>query len=243
MKIGITERGDGGLSFAKVKKAIDSKTVDGAIVITKVPSKLVREIEYFLEHKNILIHTTITGLGGTPLEPNVNTADYELDAYHTLSTYLPERVILRIDPVILDAPYLKMAKDVLIQAKTRVRISFLDFYPHVADRLRASGLNIRINEDLHYDLDTCKLVLESFQNILNSQGKNIKIEVCGEPGIECTGCISEKDIETMGLMRLMSKNDLSKGNQRPACQCLANKVELLNSKHPCKNGCLYCYWK
>ena len=242
MKIGITERGDGGLSFAKVKKAIDSKLVDGAIVITKCPSKLVREIEYLQANKNILVHCTITGLGGTPLEPNVNVADYELDAYNTLRSELPNRVILRIDPIILNEPYLKMARYVLTHAETRVRISFLDFYPHVQDRFKEANLGIKINEELHYDLEMRKLALQEFQDILDKEEKNIKIEVCGEPGIECIGCISKLDIEAIGLTHLLADN-ISKNTQRLACQCLGVKTELLTNKRPCMHKCLYCYWE
>ena len=241
MKIGITERGDGGLSFTKVKKAIDTKIVDGAIVITKCPSKLINEIEYLKNNQNILIHATITGLGGSIFEPNVNTADYELEAYKTLYTKLDGRVVLRIDPIIFDCRYFKMAVDVIKHTLGRVRISFLDTYPHVKERFNIAG--IIPNDFLHYDLAKRQEVLEILQGIVNQKNNGFinKIEICGEPGMECTGCVSEKDISILGLNHLLG--GLKGKNIRPACCCIADKVELLNCKHPCKHNCIYCYWR
>jgi hypothetical protein len=64
------------------------------------------------------------------------------------------------------------------------------------------------------------------------------IEVCGEPGFECIGCISAKDCEVFGITPLDGKS-----KQRNACACLSMKQELLNNKHRCAHNCLYCYWK
>jgi hypothetical protein len=54
-------------------------------------------------------------------------------------------------------------------------------------------------------------------------------EVCGEPGFECAGCLSERDCEILGV-----KSIEWKGRQRAACGCLAQKVELLNRRGPCR---------
>ena len=53
------------------------------------------------------------------------------------------------------------------------------------------------------------------------------IEICGEPGINCTGCLSERDLDTFGVEL---DKDLETGMQRPACACLGIKKELLNNK-------------
>lgn len=242
MKIGITERGDGGLDFAKVKKALDNKEVDGAIVITKCPSNLVfKELDYLKEHTNILVHATITGLGGSIIEPSVNTADYELEAYKTLYHNMDGRVVLRVDPIILHTNYLKMSLDVIKQGIGRIRISFLDTYPHVRERFKNIGIDG--NDFMHYDLEKRQKVLAAIQGLVNQKihGNINKIEVCGEPDMECTGCVSEKDITMLGLNHLLG--GLKGKNIRHACCCIADKIELLNNKHPCKNGCIYCYWK
>jgi hypothetical protein len=242
MKIGITERGDGGLDFSKVKEAIDSGMVDGAIVVTKCPSRLLSEMDYLLAHQSILIHAVITGLGGSVFEPNVNLAEVELEAYKTLFNKLPDRVILRVDPIILEQEYIMTQANIINKALGRIRISFLDTYPHVRERFKKAGLTP--NQLFHYDISKRSTHLEKCKMMLKYQShmRGIDIEVCGEPDMECTGCISSKDIMAMGLMdKFLEYRKTS--SQRPTCHCLSSKVELLNNKHPCYHQCLYCYWK
>jgi len=49
------------------------------------------------------------------------------------------------------------------------------------------------------------------------------VEVCGEPGISCTGCISKLDLDIFGL----KYDGDDRTNQRSVCECLAIKKELL----------------
>ena len=56
----------------------------------------------------------------------------------------------------------------------------------------------------------------------------------------CTGCVSEKDLEILGVEKIPN---LSMGGPRPGCKCLAIKRELLTNKKQCPHGCLYCYWR
>jgi len=71
---------------------------------------------------------------------------------------------------------------------TRVRISFMDNYPHVKARFQAAG-----REPLEY----------SFHAPLASRMEMASFfpgaEICGEPGMECTGCVSERDLRTLGI--------------------------------------------
>lgn len=90
MKIGITERGDAGIDLSW-KNGL--KRCDGVILITKAPSKLIRED---LPEKSI-IHCTITGYGGTRLEQGVNPKEVELKAYNKLFDKYGDRVVLRYE--------------------------------------------------------------------------------------------------------------------------------------------------
>lgn len=80
MKIGITERGDAGLDFTWYeklkKKGFYGFYYDGAILITKDANpQFQQKVFALLEQgfKNIIIHFTCTGWGGTAMEPNVPT--------------------------------------------------------------------------------------------------------------------------------------------------------------------------
>jgi DNA repair photolyase len=230
MKIGVTERGDGALIERKWRTALADGKVDGVIVITKAP----QELKLPLPDK-VIIHCTITGLGSSVIEPNVAEPPITLAAYRRLITeYGSERVVLRIDPIICQQPYIEQALKVAKHAEGRVRISFLDAYPHVRTRFAEASLSLN-QPEFHADLDTRKIIFGMLK-------KRIKdIEVCSEPGLVCSGCVSARDLDAMGL----NSENLSsvKGLQRRYCCCAAEKVELGHSRSQCKHGCLYCYWR
>ena len=226
-KIGITERGDAGLDLSWLDKLKTGK-VDAAIAITKDPEKLL-DIDI---PDNVIIHCTITGLPSF-WEPSAPVTSNALDAYNELiDKYGGEKVVLRVDPIIPYNPYLAIALDVLRKRRGRVRISFLDAYGHIRDRyLKKSRYDFDKWNGLHAPLDVRLKVLEYLTNEVG------ELEICGEPGIECTGCVSAIDMNIFGF-----ETEMNMKGQRNYCACLAEKVELLSNRHPCKHNCLYCYW-
>ena len=224
MKIGVTERGDAGHNLVWLQ-AVRRKVVDGCIAITKAPQALLTE--YI--PPNVIIHCTITGHGGTVLEPNVAPPETTLVAYNILADrYGRERVVLRIDPIlIMDDDALNRAYKVCEAARSRVRISFLDYYPHVRERFTEHG--VAYAQDFHAPLTLRQKVWEQMG----------KPEICAEPGMVCTGCVSQRDLRAMGIESALTVG----GRQRQNCACAAEKVELLTDRKPCRHGCVYCYWK
>jgi DNA repair photolyase len=223
MKIGITERGDGGLDQSWRNKL---KTVDGAIIITKAPQLLLKE----KMPTNTIIHCTITGFGGTIIEPNVKNPSITLNAYKQLKMmYGTERIVLRIDPIITEHP--TPALNILKHAdkNDRIRISFLDAYPHVRNRFNEIG--IKLHQPFHAYLNKRQEILKLLPTTT---------EICGEPGMKCTGCISQRDINAMNIDETIMK-PLRK--QRENCECCEGKTELLTNKSQCAHKCVYCYWK
>ena len=235
MKIGVTERGDAALDLNWKLKI---PYVDGFILITKDPAKLLDKYSTF--PSNSMVHCVITGYGGTPLEPNVPNPEISLKAYDRLIDALgPDRVVLRIDPIIIEPEY-RQPLDVIKRSRGRVRVSFIDLYPHVRDRFRTAGIHFAHLDDMsfHYSLDKRKATYDQL-NIINPSP--YRVEVCGEPGLPCFGCVSSSDLNAMGL----SADNLSgtKNLQRFDCTCIAEKVELLDNKKRCFHNCQYCYWK
>lgn len=239
LKIGITERGDAGLDLSWRDK-VSSRKVNGIIAITKDPEKLLQFVPIKCP---LIIHCTITGLGRM-WEPNVPQTMEAIRAYQDLVyLYGGDKVILRIDPIIPYMPFIENALSVLKFRKGKVRISFMDMYPHVRLRfLETMGTRFNLWEDLHAPLTERLAVLKRLE-------QTGPIEVCGEPGIPCTGCVSKSDLVTMGLespliqLSSMSTNKYPLKGQRTACKCLAVKTELLSNRHRCPHKCLYCYWK
>jgi hypothetical protein len=229
VKFGVTERGDGGLD----QRWLNTKrSVDGIIVITKCPSRLVN----IQLPDNVIVHCTITGFGATVLEPNVRPAEDEIAAYHTLcDRYGGQRIVLRIDPVIGD--YFSVAEAIAEYARGRVRISFLDLYDHVRERFDHEGLMLPHNGCFHAPLAERRTMVKQLAEIVGEDN----LEICAEPDISCSGCISAKDYVAIGLTP--ADVESRPAWQRSTCMCLAGKVELLKSKGRCAHQCLYCYWK
>lgn len=228
IKIGITERGDAGTDFSWIDKAKQLNT-SGVILITKrLSHRLIEEAG----KTNAIIHATITGHGGSVIEPNVLTPQESFQLFSSaVKTLGKERVILRIDPIIPTEEGIKIALGIYENLKhhgTRVRISFMDNYPHVRARFSAAGLQ-PLTYRFHSPIEQRKKISAMFP----------EAEICGEPGFECIGCISSHDLCTLRI----STENLKHGNQRRDCACLAIKTELLSRRGQCSHGCLYCYWK
>lgn len=232
--IGITERGDPVFDSSWIPWV---RNGNAAILITKSPHLLLETLSD-MNGINVIVHTTITGYGGSKLEPNVPPAKVSLEAYNGLIDLLgPDRVILRIDPIIITEKGLVISRAVLtlarLYAETRVRISFIDMYPHVINRFNEAGIPLP-HKGFHASKTARLLAYRTFNKITFPN----KVEVCGEPDLPVTGCISLADCNTLGVQP-MEKN----GSQRPTCACFGNKHELLLSRGRCSHECIYCFWK
>lgn len=259
IRIGITEQGDAALNNGWKSWVYEHN--NPAILITKNPKKLIEENrELFFGDNlkgNVILHATITGLGGTCFEPNVQSS-FDTLMFLTKcvsdSSFHKERLVIREDPIvpafaIVDEAYRENLFNIAkfaVDNNTRYRTSFFDYYPHVRERFneldnKVSPLIEKLNNiqpELHLPLETRLRFLEILKK--NTSLTDEMIEICGEPGMKCTGCVSQKDLDIFGISL---EDEIEQGFQRPACACLGLKKELLNNKHPCGHNCIYCYWK
>lgn len=229
-KIGITEKGDPAIDLSWINWVQDSGKP--AILITKNPSKLSSLLN---GTENIIIHCTITGMGSTVVEPNVPAPENSIQAYlNLINKFGSDSVVLRIDPIIPTIRFIDRLKVTFanIPAYTRIRISFLDNYSHVKERFSEANIP-PLDYKFHASLELRQSIHKDLEDFFDTY-----IEVCGEPGMKNTACISQKDCRILGVMPVNNTP-----NQRACCQCLSNKKELLNNKKQCPHGCLYCYWK
>lgn len=238
-EIGITERGDAALN-TKWVKYLDMPPWHAAILITKDPVKLlsfIKEKCTIDQQKRIIIHATITGYGGTPIEsgvPNSFSEEYKSKLVSLLNEVNIAKKVLRVDPVLPTDKGTFVACDVIKMYQDyfdEIRISFIDNYYHI----KARGIELPW-DSLHAPLEIRQ---ESYNEIFKYCSKPLKI--CGEPGFPCSGCVSEDDLKAVHLFN--PADTIEVGNQRKFCSCLAGKTELLDNKHPCAHNCLYCYWK
>lgn len=240
-KIGITERGDAATDLSWINKL---STVDGCVVITKNPTHP-KVQEALLKNANkCILHATITGWGGSVLEPNVPMWPKAIDAVTNLvnNGFPREHVVIRVDPVMPwdTSPSFNVINAAYARGFRRFRLSVLDTYTHMTVRFHAAGLGTPHDLGFSYQngISEANQMIATLKHIY----PDIVIEACAEPGLnaEHRGCVSDKDLDILGLSHDVIDQT---GYQRPACMCYSGKTELLTNKKRCPHQCLYCYWK
>ena len=252
LKIGFTERGDGGLDTSWFERR---SSFDGIVVITKNVTAPCAERLLTCVHENypIMLHATCTGWGGTVIEPRVPTAEIQMASVAKIikNGFPGNRTVLRIDPVIPTKEGLERFRHVLRLARfygllpgLRVRMSVMDEYRHVKTRFAARGLRPA------YPDGAFQASTEQFLAVANIMRENadITFETCAETAFENvrnsvrTGCSSTADLTAMGLSANQGTCPLNPQG-RNGCLCLPWKREVFAVRRPCAHGCAYCYWK
>lgn len=237
-KIGITESGE--VSF---NLDVFDRLYDANIIITKRLTNAL--IDKLVENKDkIILHLTVTGWGGSELEPFVPSAEITRKKFGQLleKGFPIEQCVLRIDPIIpteegIDRMLgvLRLFNDTGIQ---RVRFSVLDMYDHVKKRFK--------EKDIALPFDTFHAPLEirkSIYDLLVDLGLqyHFGVEACAEPDIKSVSCLSQKDIDILGLTDKITL--VGNKQQRSNCRCPINKTSLFKTKpERCLQKCLYCFW-
>lgn len=237
--IGITETSDPAFHLE-----IFDNLYRGNIIVTKsLTDKL---IEKLIEHKDkCILHMTVTGMGGSKLEPLVPSLEKTVKQMKKLTDggFPVKQIVLRIDPIIPTEKGIQTAKNVLESfidfGIKRVRISFLDMYRHVKERFINASIRLPY-KDFHADEYIRQEAYRKIWKYARLYGYDI-IDTCGEPGFETTPCISQTDIDILGLHDITLEGNKQ---QRGTCSCPANKRQLIKGKpHRCDNKCLYCFWQ
>lgn len=262
MKIGITERGDASIDYQWKGKL---PSVDGAILITKnlTDQFIDTVIKCYENGDKLIVHATCTGWGRTDFEPNVPDYKTQLHQLKKLikKGFPADHCVLRIDPIFPTLSGLNRVMEVIHEfqkQKTgikRIRISVYDEYHHVKERLKAAGYRPCYGENFHASpkqMESVANALRQFSYCTYSHHGQVtmrnQFETCAEDllvkryphSFKQVGCVSNKDIELMGLEPVLNKEE--NGQQRTGCHCLTCKTELLTNKYRCPNQCIYCYW-
>lgn len=239
-RVGITEAGDPAFNldlFDNLYRAniIITKNLTDALI-----SRLIKN------SKNVILHLTCTGHGGTELEPNVPAPEItKMQLQKLLSSGFPaSHVVLRIDPIIPTVAGRKTAFYVTAifagMGITRLRFSIIDMYNHVKERFIRKNITIPF-KTFHASLSARQTTWEMLSMVATRYG--YELEACGEPDIPSISCVSQKDIEILGLQDKIILE--ASAEQRKTCKCPANKSELIRKGQPhrCEHKCLYCFWK
>lgn len=172
------------------------------------------------------------------MEPNVPDSARALIGLKSIAAALkdPDRIVLRIDPIILTAEGILRAMKVRWDAKeagvtNRIIISFADMYPHVKQRFKNAGLQVP-HGSFHAPLALRERMWEAMSDEMCAPN------ICGAPDMPCVGCVSDLDCK---IFRVEPQTNLNP--QRKGCECCGNKKQIIDDRQRCLHNCQYCYWK
>ena len=223
-------------------------TIHTLVIWTKDPTNLLHHRplrEALSSVGQVFVHWTITGLGGTFLEPNVPPPDDQLALLQDLITYVgdPRRVHWRCDPLIsarrdtqrvtnidLDL-FRRLAEPIARAGIPVVHTSFVTMYPKVTRRLAAAGI-----EADEYDADSRRDFLAQLTAAAADLG--LALQTCCEPGFPVQRCIDGDLLQQLHPTAEPCRTDRARG-QRDLCGCTASLD--IGRYLPCPNRCLYCY--
>lgn len=200
------------------------------------------------------IHCTITGLGGTKLEPHIPTSKLMVEeSLRAVEKYKidPKSVTVRIDPIVPEFQELQVEEaSHTLEAFASVgvrdcRISIVDYYPHVRERF--DKLGICHPRGFQPPSSTKELIITHLLHLTCQF--NMELHLCAETVPK--GLASSIDIDTEGCASAVSWERLGITNLRPAtrkqrreCTCDREKTDLLAGlSKGCTGGCAYCYWR
>lgn len=185
----------------------------------------------------VICQLTITGMGGSPLEPAVPPASELLPRLEELIDFLgtAERLVWRFDPLIrwrewgnADlAPFDSIAERMAALGVRDLRSSWVSPYPKVLRRL--PDLVVPSQREMH----------EALHRLAERAARwGLELRCCCVPGMAATKCIDARR-----LSELHPRGELispGKPSQREGCGC-DRSWDVGWYHHRCRHGCLYCY--
>jgi len=217
------------------------------VVWTKHPARLAEDgeiLRFLSRYSQVFLHLTVTGLGGSVLEPGADDWRTSVAAIPELVRFCrsPERIRFRFDPlievetaageVISNVGMLEEVVAPAIEAGVRnVSTSWVTSYAKVTSRLASFDMRIRprSRRDVVSLCEQAKARIERLGGVAH---------FCCVPGLPRSSCIDGRVLSGLhpgGLVCSTAKA----GNQRPLCGC-TESVDIGWYKS-CKTGCLYCY--
>jgi hypothetical protein len=229
---------------------IGKKNIHTLVLWTKNPlvifkNKSLRKYLKTIDQLYLLL--TVTGLGGTPLEPEAPETEIVLKSLPDLVDFLgsPLRLALRYDPLI-EAVYDEKNRLTNIDLKLfhyilnhlyplgikRIITSYVTLYPKVRKRL--DKYNFRIIEHPIEEIED--FILK--QMTPRAEKLGLEVSTCVLPELTSKGCIDGKI-----LMELHPRKEpcslVKDKSQRISCHCTESTD--IGRWFSCYHGCLYCY--
>jgi hypothetical protein len=242
-------------------------TVHSLVIMTKFPHALLRPplTPLLSRYDQVVVQVTITGLGGSPLEPRVPPFGTALEALPRLIelTGSPDRVTVRIDPIVHwrrasvdggDSPTPHLSASA--PGHGGGVFSNQPLFLEIASRAREAGVGsvktslvspyTRVVRRLRRaGLELVSLAGPAREEVLgaleaDAAAARVSLEYCCEEIRSPSACVD------VGLLTRLHPGGLparpgKAAGQRTHCGCSPAVDIAWYSTHPCPSGCLYFY--
>ncbi len=196
------------------------------------------------KYDQLFVHFTITGMGGTELEPHVPATTVTLPQLNPLLDLVgdPARIRFRFDPIVHliapnDQPFTNfpifetLARPIAHSGITQISISWMSVYRKVQARLLKHGYRIqcRTPEAWQQEVQLLEQVAATY---------HFTLHYCSMVGLPISRCIDGSVLTKLHPRGLACSEKRATG-QRHTCGCTASWD--VGWYFPCVHGCLYCY--
>ena len=221
------------------------KKGEPVIIYTKghLPTEVIDKAKVY---KNLAVEISITGWGGTWLEPRVGRPQQMINYFNKLvQVFGKNRIRLRIDPVIPTVEGVARASSIALMLYKPVKIitSMIQLYKGQEKIFTKLGIDmnkytIKSGNALYPE----KALAERWYKLLTNINPNLigLVQFCGMPyeieGAVHTGCIDDELLQAIGVT---DYKKIAPGKQRPGCKCTIQKKQAIMGV--CNHGCKYCY--
>lgn len=233
------------------------REIHSVVLWTKDPTNIYehKALREELSKHNLVVHCTITGLGGTRIEPTVPPAEELLEKLPKLLEFLgdPKRLRWRFDPIVtLEKPdgsewsssvlFEPLAKEMAKLGVDNCYFSFCQIYHQKFIRRQLDKVGIHIISP--WPKNQIRLVRDMKRIAAE---KDLTLYACAQPLLNnVSGIIPAKCIDAELLIALHPQNkpaslqrDEIQAKYRPSCYCTQSKD--IGGYSPCGHGCAYCY--
>lgn len=233
---------------------LSPEAVHTIVFWTKDVSNLLRNahgLSALLEaYDQVYVHFTITGLGGTPVEPGAPEPRAALAQLGESVAFAgePRRVSVRFDPVLFweeggavasNLPFFRELAPAAAAVGIRdVRMSFAQWYGRSRRRASARGFRYVDPPD-----EEKRARAEEMAAIAAAHG--LALHACsqpalaGVPGLVPSACVDGALLESLHPRREPASRRKDR-SQRAACLC-TESTDIGSYAQACPHGCVYCY--
>ena len=214
---------------------------------TKNPAPIFQDqslADLIRKYDQTFFHVTITGMGGTFLEPGIPESSEMLAILENVSRFTgdPERVRVRFDPIVhlvckqgqeySNLSFFPKVAEAACKAGVRnIIVSWMSVYPKVLRRLDRYGITPK-NLTRDQWLADYRLIKHE------AEQRNIRIHGCCEMQMGKSACIDGHLLSRLHPAREQASLEKAAG-QRIHCGC--TKSWDIGWYNPCPGGCIYCY--